>query len=119
MTVVIVAAAALVVALLAVGAGAGGPAYAVKVRVIDKSSSASWFEGIVLEQTKGKSSILGDKLVFRLLTRATTFNKDAKKQKSSGWLSSLKTDDLVTATGGYKSTDKTFEVTGKAVNRSR
>lgn len=92
--------------------------YAVKVRVTDKIQSANIFEGIVLEQAKGKTNILGDQVNFRVLGSTTATNKSSKKQSTKNWLSSLKIEDRVTAVGNYKKADNTFEVV-RMVNRSR
>lgn len=116
--VIVVAVVAIGAALIATMAGAAGPAYAVKVLASDKSESGKVFEGIVTEQTKGKTNILGDKINVRILGTTTARNKNNKKQKTTSWLGALQNGDYVTVQGGYRSGDKTIEAS-KVVNRSR
>ncbi len=116
--VVIVAVVAVGAALIVTMAGAKAPAYAVKVLVSDKSESGKVFEGIVTEQSKGKTNILGDKINVRILSTTTAFKKNNTKQKTTNWLGSLQNGDYVTVQGGYRSGDKTIEA-AKVVNRSR
>ncbi|TSC73128.1 MAG: hypothetical protein G01um101438_151 [Parcubacteria group bacterium Gr01-1014_38] len=113
-----IAAAFVVVASIAAVTLAQTPPYAVKIRVVDKIESAKIFEGFVLEQTRGKTSILGDQINFRVLSTTTAFTKGSKGRSTKDWLSGLKNEDVVTATGWYRSSDKTFEL-AKVVNRSR
>lgn len=121
---------AVVAAVLALGTAvitapvtAGAAKYAVKVRVSEKNATDNFFVGHILDQTSGKTNIEGDVLVFRALSDATYFNKSDKKQSRKNWMKSLTADaqtgDIVTAVGLYKSSDGTFEIVKKAVNRSR
>ena len=113
-----IAAFGVVAAVLATMVAAATPGYAVKVRVTDKIESAKIFEGIVLEQTKGKTNVLGDKMNFRVLSTATAYNKNNKKQSNKNWLGAVQNEDIVTAVGNYKKSDNTFELV-RTVNRSR
>lgn len=111
----VVGALAVSAALVAVAAA---PRYALKVRVTDKSESAKVFEAYVLEQTRGSTSIIGDRLNVRVLSTTTAWNQSGKKQSTKSWLSSLKNDDIVSVTGGYRKSDNTIEG-AKVVNRTR
>lgn len=120
---VVVAVIAVIVALVAASAGAGTARYALKVRVTEKNATDNFFVGHVLDQTSGKTNIEGDVLVFRAMSGATYFNMSGKENSRKSWMSNLKADslagDIVSVVGLYKSTDKTFEIVTKAVNRSR
>lgn len=116
--VVVVAALAVVLALLAATAGARTPSTALKTRVLDKSAADKWIEVRVLEQTKGKTNLLGDKFIVRVLSTTKTYNKSNTAQASTSWLSRVQADDLVSVLGEYKSTDGTLWA-DRLVNRSR
>lgn len=102
--------------------GAASPRYSLKVRATEKSTADNFFVGHVLEQAIGKTNIQGDVITLRALSTASYFNKDKKKNSRKSWMSNLKADsvtgDIVTVWGGYKSADKSFELT-QTVNRSR
>lgn len=116
-TVVVIAVLAVVVGVISV-AGARVPAYAVKAIVLDKGVADNWFEIRVLEQTKGKTSLLGDRLIIRVLKTTLAYNKSNAKQKVATWLSKVQTNDTVSVLGEYKKTDGTIW-SDKIVNRSR
>jgi hypothetical protein len=116
--VIAVAALAVIVALLASTAGARVPSTAFKTRVLDKSAADKWIEVRVLEQTKGKTNLLGDKFIVRVLSTTKTYNKFNKLQATTSWLSRVQADDLVSALGEYKSSDGTLWA-DRLVNRSR
>lgn len=116
--VVVVALFAVVLALLAATAGARTPSTALKTRVLDKSAADKWIEVRVLEQTKGKTNLLGDKFIVRVLSTTKTYNKSNTAQASTAWLSRVQADDLVSVLGEYKSTDGTLWA-DRLVNRSR
>lgn len=116
--VVAVAVLAVIVAIVASVAVARVPSSAVKARVLDKSESGKWAEVRVIEETKKKTSILGDKVIVRVLDKTAAYNKSSKKQSSKNWLGSLQNDDLISVLGEYKSTDGTVWA-DKVVNRSR
>lgn len=123
LTVVIVVALVAVIAAVAVSvAGARVPSYAVKGRVLDKSETNKWIEVRVLEQAKGKTKILGDQVIVRVLSGTTTFNKDNTARAQKSWLTKVVADpttgDLVSVLGEYKSSDGTIWA-DKIVNRSR
>lgn len=115
--VVVIAILAVVVGVISV-AGARVPAYAVKAIVLDKGVVDNWFEIRVLEQTKGKTSLLGDRLIVRALKTTMAYNKSNAKQKVATWLSKVQTNDTVSVLGEYKKTDGTIW-SDKIVNRSR
>lgn len=117
--VVAVAVLAVIVAFVASVAVARVPSSAVKARVLDKSETGKWAEVRVIEETKkGKASILGDKVIVRVLDKTVAHNKSNKKQASKSWLGSLQNDDLISVLGEYKSADGTIWA-DKVVNRSR
>lgn len=118
LVVVVVAFLAVVLALLAATAGARTPSTALKTRVLDKSAADKWIEVRVLEQTKGKTNLLGDKFIVRVLSTTKTYNKSNAAQASTSWLSRVQADDLVSVLGEYKSTDGTLWA-DRLVNRSR
>jgi len=119
----IVAAAAALGTVVVSTVGAATARYSLKVRVTEKNTTDNFFVGHVLDQTSGKTNIEGDVLVFRALSTATYYDKNNKKNSRKSWMSNVKASstegDTVTVVGLYKSADKTFEITGKAVNRSR
>lgn len=118
-----VAVVAVIAAIAATSAGAGTQRYALKVRVTEKNATDNFFVGHILDQTSGKTNIKGDLIVFRAMSGAAYYNKSGKKNSRKLWMSNLKADpqtgDIVSVVGLYKSSDKTFEVSTKAVNRSR
>lgn len=120
--VIAVAVLAVIVALVASVAGARTPSYAVKARVLDKSESSKWIEIRVLEQTKGKTNILSDKLIVRVLDTTKSYDKDNKLRANKSWLTRVVADpttgDIVSALGEYKAADGTIWG-DKLVNRSR
>lgn len=116
--VVAIAVLAIVVAFMASVAGARTPSYALKTRVLDKSAADKWIEVRVLEQTKGKTSLLGDKIIVRVLSTTKVYNKANTALSAASWLSKVQNDDLVSALGEYKSTDGTLW-SDRLVNRSR
>lgn len=116
--VIAIAVLAVVVALMSSMASARTPSTALKTRVLDKSAADKWIEVRVLEQAKGKTSLLGDKIIVRVLSTTKTYNKSNKVQSTTSWLSKVQNDDLVSALGEYKSSDGTLW-SGRLVNRSR
>ncbi len=115
--VVVVGVLAVVVGFVAV-AGARVPSIAVKAIVLDKGAADNWLEVRVTEQTKGKTNILGDKLIVRVLKTTMAYNKSNAKQSTASWLSRVQRDDTVSILGEYKKTDGTIW-SDKVVNRSR
>lgn len=116
--VIVVAIVAVIAAVAASVAGARVPSYALKTRVLDKSEASKWIEVRVLEQAKGKTKILGDQIIVRVLSGTTTFDKDNKARAQKSWLTKVQNDDLVSVLGEYKSSDGTVWA-DRLVNRSR
>ena len=116
--VVAVVAVVAIVGALIVTVGARTPSTALKTFVLDKSESSKWIEVRVLEQTKGKTSLLGDKLIVRILGSTVAYDKDGKKRATKSWLTLVRNDDLVSVLGEYKASDGTIW-SDRVVNRSR
>lgn len=118
LVVAVVAVIAVVGALVVSVASGRTPSYAVKTQVLDKSAADKWIEVRVLEQTKGKTSLLGDKVIVRVLATTLAYDKDNKKRGTKSWLSRVQNDDLVSVLGEFKSSDGTIWA-DRVVNRSR
>lgn len=114
----VVAAFAVVASLVATVVLARVPSYAVKAIVLDKSTADQWIEVRVLEQTKGKTDVRGDKLIVRILSTTQAYNKANVQQSTKTWLSRAQNDDLVSVAGEYKSTDGTIWA-DRVLNRTR